>query len=119
MRRRTKNNAVAAKLIAYLMESRRLTQIEIANILEVDKSFVSRVKAGQRDLSTYQLRQLADSQGLPMGAMMLAALESSKSADPERRKIQELATELVQLTDKAMAAAKAEIEARNKEKRSA
>lgn len=73
MRHRTANNKVAAQLISYLVDERGLTRTEIAGALGVDKSFVSRVRAAGRDLSTQQLDQLARHVKLPLGAMLIAA----------------------------------------------
>ncbi|MFT3784567.1 MAG: helix-turn-helix transcriptional regulator [Tepidisphaeraceae bacterium] len=119
MRRRTRNNKVAADLMKYLIEKRGMTQNDIADVLGVDKSFVSRVAAAERDLSTHQLRTIADALDVPMGALLLDALGPTKTKDPEKQKILDLTADLMQLADKAVAALRAERAAKAASKRTA
>ncbi len=63
----------AATVIGYLIRERGLTASQIADVLGVHRSFVSRCKAGERELATGNLRALADHMGMSIGALLLAA----------------------------------------------
>ncbi len=105
--------------MSYLLDQRGLSQMEIASILEVDKSFVSRVASGERDLSTHQLRVLADALGVPLGALLLNASGPFRGKSEEGKRIGDLCAELMQLADNAVAALRAERAAKAAAKRTA
>lgn len=116
-RRTRSSNRVAADLMIYLVDTRGITQSEISEALGVDKSFVSRVRAAERDLSTDQLRRLADYVKLPLGAMLLAASKPKPTSAPvseERQKFLDLCDRLVQLADRALADMKTPVDASRK-----
>jgi transcriptional regulator with XRE-family HTH domain len=119
MRRKTRNNAVASKLIDYLIEKRSMSQTQIAEVLSVDKSFVSRVRTAERDLSTHQLRQLADHLGVPLGALLIQAMPRPAKMNPDLAEIASLCERLMHLADQASAEAKSKILSSRTSKQSA
>jgi transcriptional regulator with XRE-family HTH domain len=119
MRRRLPNRSVASKLVDYLVEKRGLSQNEIADVLEVDKSFVSRVRAQERDLSPEQMSAIADHMGVPMGAMLMDAVRTERVHSPEKQKILDMCESLMNKADQVIEAARAERAAKAAAKRPA
>lgn len=108
MRRRTRFNDISASLVEYLVTKRNLSQNDIADILKVDKSFISRVRSAEREFSPTQIAMIADKLGVPMGALLIdAAPPSKKSLSPEKQQIVELCDKLMRQTDGAIAALRA------------
>ena len=110
MKHRPSNaNQVSAELISYLVTSRGLSQNQIAEVLEVDKSFISRVRAGERDLSSRQMRRLADHLDVPLGAMLIDSTPPPKRPlTGDRKQIVDLCQQLMAKADQGVAAARAE-----------
>jgi transcriptional regulator with XRE-family HTH domain len=103
MRRHSRNNRIAAKLMKYLIEHRAMAQADIAAALEVDKSFVSRVVAGERDLSTDQLQRIAESIQVPLGALLIDALKPSTPPVGKSKEIADLCQSLMRDADALVA----------------
>jgi transcriptional regulator with XRE-family HTH domain len=88
--------------VQYLGETRDLNQSRIAEILGVDRSFISRVVAGERELSVAQIDVLAEYLNLELGAfLMLACPRSDKPLDPARARVLELCDQLIRAGDMA------------------
>lgn len=102
--RRTRLNKTSAVLVDYLVEDRGLTQDDIAAILRVDKSFISRVRSAQREFSPLQIEMIADALNVPMGALLMAAAPLEKNLPPERQQIVDLCAKLLAKTDAAVTA---------------
>lgn len=104
--RRSNANDISGDLVRYLVSKRGLTQGEIASILQVDKSFISRVHKAERDFSPNQLGRLADHLKVPLGALLIAARPPSKPRTPETKQIVELCERLMLQADKITEALK-------------
>lgn len=103
--RRSNANAVSAELVEYLVTRRGLSQNEIAEILEVDKSFVSRVRKAERDFSSAQMRRIADHLNVPLGAMLLDAQPAaSRPKNADTKHIADLCEKLMHQADAAIQA---------------
>lgn len=107
MMRRTRFNKTSSRVVDYLVEQRGLTQDEIARILRVDKSFVSRVRSAEREFSPDQIGTIADALGVPMGALLMAAVPLAKNLPPDRQKIVDMCVRLLGKTDAAITALRA------------
>lgn len=108
MRRRTRFNDISASLVDYLVTKRNLSQNDIADILKVDKSFISRVRGAEREFSPTQIAMIADKLGVPMGAMLIdSAPMKNASSSPEKQQIVDLCDKLMRQADEAVAALRA------------
>jgi transcriptional regulator with XRE-family HTH domain len=105
--RRSKLNDVSADLVDYLVTRRGLTQTEIAEMIEVDKSFVSRVRKAEREFSPNQMGRIADRLGIPMGAMLIEARPITNPQSEEVKQIAALCKKLMAQADAALAAHRA------------
>lgn len=112
--RRARFSKISSKLVEYLVERRGMTQVEVAGMLDVDKSFVSRVRAAERELSPTQMETIAERLGVPLGAMLIDAADSGKQPElsPERQAILDLCTKLMHECDEALEASRAELRQR-------
>ena len=109
MIRRTRLDKVSIDLITYLVDRRHLSQNQIADMIEVDKSFISRVRRGERELSPRQMQQIADCLGVPLGAMLIDSHPPiKKPISKEKRELLDLCDRLMRKADAAMAAIRAE-----------
>lgn len=81
MRRRRNYSKISSKLVEYLVDSRGLSQTDLATILGVDKSFISRVRSGERELSPTQMDMFAQHLNVPLGAMLIDAGDWKRVAD--------------------------------------
>jgi hypothetical protein len=100
--RRTKLNGLASSVVNYLIDRHRMTVTEIARICEVDKSFISRCKNGERELGESHLTRLADSLRVGPGALVMAAMPTPWNPDPELRGLQEKCNKLMHLVDQLL-----------------
>jgi transcriptional regulator with XRE-family HTH domain len=118
MLRRTRLHKVSADLITYLVERRHLTQSQIADMMGVDKSFVSRARRGERELSPNQIAEIADQLNVPMGAMLIDSHPPiKKSISKEKRELLDLCDRLMRRADAARAAIGAEQEHKPKRRK--
>ena len=99
MRRRTRFNDTSAKLVEYLVTKHGFTQNDIAAILNVDKSFVSCVRAAEREFSTTQMSRIAEKLGVPLGAMLIDASPTVTGLSPELQRIADLCEKLMRTID--------------------
>lgn len=106
-RRRSTLNNVSADVVEYLVTRRSLSQNEIAEMLRVDKSFISRVRNGEREFSPNQLSRIADALGIPLGAMLIDARPPSKPATGETKQLVDLCERLLRNADGMVAAMRA------------
>jgi transcriptional regulator with XRE-family HTH domain len=107
MRRNTKFFELSGQLVDYLVESNRMTQSDVAAALDVDKSFISRVRSRQREFSPTQMERLADHLGVPLGALLIEVVEPRKQLTPERKELVDLCKRVMQTADEARAQLKA------------
>lgn len=112
MSRRRKLTEMSKAVIEYFCSRVSMTQTEIAGLLEVDKSFISRVRNGERELSSFHLERLAEALGVDVGVMMIDASRPTKPLSPEYQKIMDLCEKLILKCDKISKAAKAEIQSK-------
>lgn len=106
-RRQSSFNDISAKLVEYLIVRRSLTQNEIAEIIETDKSFVSRVRSSEREFSPGQMDRIAERLGVPMGVMLLDALRPKTPPTGEKKKILDLCERLMRQADEVTASTRA------------
>jgi transcriptional regulator with XRE-family HTH domain len=99
MLRRTRLNKVSADLIEYLVVRKHFSQNKIAEMIGVDKSFVSRARRGERELSVTQMSNIADQLGVPLGAMLIDAMPPASKAPKENRPLIELCDRLMRQID--------------------
>jgi transcriptional regulator with XRE-family HTH domain len=103
MARRGTFSAISSKLVNYLTGRGMLTQTQIADAIDVDKSFVSRVAAQQREFSPTQMQRLADHLNVPLGVLLLDSNPPTKPATGERKEIMDLCKRLINQCDLATA----------------
>src|SRR5947208_13086113 len=103
MRHRSRSNLVSADVIDYLARRRQMSQNEIADLLGVDKSFISRARRAERELSVTQLQTIADRLGVPLGAMLIDSQPPASTAPKENRAIIRLCDRLMRQADEAIA----------------
>lgn len=77
-----------------------MTQQEIADLLEVDKSFISRVRNGERELSSFHLERLAEQLGVDVGVMLIDASRPTKPVSPEIQNIMDLCEKAILTADR-------------------
>jgi transcriptional regulator with XRE-family HTH domain len=106
MARRTSFSAISSKLVHYLAEKGLLNQSQIAEVLDVDKSFISRVASREREFSPTQMQQLADHLNLPLGVLLLDSNRPTKPATGKRKEILDLCERLIHQCDAATAEAR-------------
>jgi transcriptional regulator with XRE-family HTH domain len=103
MRRRSKLTDLSKQVIDYFCSKIELTQSQIADLLEVDKSFISRVRNGERELSSFHLERLAGALGVDVGVMLIGAAKSSnKKLRPELQEIADLCEKAILTADRAI-----------------
>ncbi len=102
MARKGSFSAISSKLVHYLADRGMLTQSQVADVLNVDKSFVSRVASRQREFSPTQMQELADHLKLPLGVLMLDSNRPAAPATGERKKIMDLCERLIKQCDAAI-----------------
>ena len=110
MRRRSLTQQ-AARVTNYLIETHGMTVTQIAAVLGVHKSFVSRCKNAEREFGPGQIEKLADHLNMPPGAMLLAmSPEKPAHADPRINEARRLCREVITSCDRIVEAAKSERE---------
>lgn len=97
MARKSTLNELSGRVIDYLIDRRGLTQIQIAEALGVDKSFVSRVRGRTRDLSPGHLERLAELLGVDLGVMLIDVSRPRRPVSPERQEIFDLSARLINM----------------------
>ena len=108
MRRRSLTQQ-AARVTNYLIETHGMTATQIAAVLGVHKSFVSRCKNAEREFGPGQIEKLADHLNMPPGAMLLAMLpEKPPHADPRINEARRLCREVILMCDRFTEAVKEE-----------
>jgi transcriptional regulator with XRE-family HTH domain len=98
--RRGVSSRLSNLLVDWLVRERGMSQEEVAEMLEVSAGFVSRVRSGERRLTVDHLETMSQGVGLPLGAMLLAAMPEPTDK-PEVRAIRELVVRLLENGDKA------------------
>lgn len=101
--RRKVSSDVSAAVIAYLLREKRMTQEELADVLEVSPAFISRVRTGERSLTIDHLTALEAITGVPMGALLLAAVPLPAPTQ-KMKKLHDLAREAIAQADQVTAA---------------
>lgn len=92
--RRTNLSNLSAEVVNHVIERYGLSQSQIAGILGVDRSYISRACKAERELSVSQLAQLADYLGIEFGILLLNASPPRKPhSDPKVEKILDLCEE--------------------------
>lgn len=102
MRRRSKLTALSKTVIDYFCSTIEMSQSQIADLLKVDKSFISRVRNGERELSSFHLERLAGAIGVDVGVMLIGATKSDKPLKPELQKIADLCEQAILTADRAL-----------------
>ncbi len=109
MRRRSKLTDLSKRVIEYFCSKMDLTQSQIAELLEVDKSFISRVRNGERELSSFHLERLAVALGVDVGVMLIGAVKSTnKKLRPNLQEIADLCEKAILTADRAIKDMKSE-----------
>ena len=107
--RRTSLTRSASQLVRYLVEEKGLTVSEIARLCDVDKSFISRCKNGEREFGTGHIERIADAVGVLPGALMIAATRPDKPhPDPEVRQLQDACVKAMRQFDQFVVAMRQE-----------
>jgi transcriptional regulator with XRE-family HTH domain len=98
---RTVSSTLSADVIQYL-RAQGHTQAHIARMLGLTEGFISLVKSRDRSLTLDHLELLTESLGVPLGAFLLAVTAGhTKTLDTQRKKLVELAAEIMQKADAA------------------
>ena len=100
--RRTNFNKLSSRLIRHAVEDRGMTMTAIADVLGVDKSFISRVASEQRELSGNHMHRLAEHFGMSMGAFLLSVDPPRKPRSDEERKVFGLIHSMMESCDAAL-----------------
>lgn len=74
-----------------------MSQKDLAEALDVDPSYVSRLESGEREPSISLLRKLADALSVPSGLLLAVALWSDMPSG-QQEKYRKLVSELVNLS---------------------
>jgi transcriptional regulator with XRE-family HTH domain len=75
--RRHESAATSAAVIEYILKERKLSQEQLAEILEVSASFISQVRAGQRSFTLDHLQTIEQRLDMPLGALLLATMKKA------------------------------------------
>lgn len=86
-------------VIAYVLREKQLTQEQLADALEVSPAFVSRVRTGERSLTIDHLTALEGITGVPLGALLLAAVPL-REPKGKMKKLHEMAREAIAQADR-------------------
>lgn len=103
--RRKVSSALSADLVNYLASHHEVSQERLASILEVDPSFISRVRSGERSLTVDHLSLIETELSIPLGALLLAARPLPVVAK-KNAKLRALAEQAIHDLDKAARAAR-------------
>ena len=98
--RRKISSDVSVVLVEYVLRKARLTQEQLAEALEVSPAFISRVRARERSFSVDHLAAFESLLGVPLGAILLAAVPIPKPR-PRTRKLHDLARLAIAQADSA------------------
>jgi transcriptional regulator with XRE-family HTH domain len=96
----------SAEVVEYILGERKLSQEELAEILEVSASFISRVRAGKRAFTLDHLQAIEERLGMPLGAVLLATMKKLPR-DRKLAKARELAVMALKSGDRAAKAIRA------------
>lgn len=92
--------ARSAAVIDYILAERQLSQEELAEILEVSASFISRVRAGKRAFTLDHLQAIEERLEMPLGAVLLATMRKTPR-NKKLAKARELAVMALKSGDRA------------------
>ncbi len=98
--RRKVSSDVSASLVEYVLKESRLTQDQLAEILEVSPAFISRVRGGERSFTIDHLAALESLMKVPLGAILLAAAPLP-AVSPATKKLHDLARHAITQADAA------------------
>ena len=98
--RRKVSSDVSAAVVTYVLREKRLTQEELAEAIEVSPAFISRVRTGERSLTVDHLKALEGITGVPLGALLLAAVPLPEPTG-KMKKLHEMAREAIAQADRA------------------
>jgi len=101
MRRAKSLTLLSKDVVDYLVDIKKLTQSDVAAVLDVDKSFISRVRSGEREFSPNQMARLAEHLGVPLGVMLIEITEPKKPVSVERRELLDLCARVMSIADAA------------------
>ena len=79
-----------------ILESRGMTLTEIAEFLEVSKSYISRVKAGTRAFTLQHLGHVSLKLEQPLPVLLMKVMIPEDSVKPEHRKLYNMVKRLVE-----------------------
>jgi transcriptional regulator with XRE-family HTH domain len=96
----------SVRLVEFVLAQKQINQEELAELLEVSPSFVSRLRAGERSLTLDHLDLIGRKLEIPVGAMLLAAIAPPKP-DARFEKARQLAIAAIEQGDRTRAAIKA------------
>lgn len=97
--RRKVSSEISAAVVTYVLREKRLTQEELADAIEVSPAFISRVRTGERSLTVDHLSALEAITGVPLGALLLAAVPLPKPT-AKVKKLHDLAREAIAQADR-------------------
>jgi transcriptional regulator with XRE-family HTH domain len=98
--------ATSAAVIEYILKETKLTQEQLAEIMEVSASFISRVRAGQRSFTLDHLQAIEQRLDMPLGALFLATMKKAPR-DSKLAKAREIAIAALKSGDRAAKAIRA------------
>jgi|GEM_PF-5332732 len=78
-----------------LLENRGMSQTDIADFLEVSKSFISRVKAGTRSFTLQHLAEIGEKFDQPL-PLLLFRLMDPETIKPENRKLYSMVKRMIE-----------------------
>ncbi|MEL7238617.1 MAG: helix-turn-helix transcriptional regulator [Planctomycetota bacterium] len=112
--RRSNLNRQTAEVLNWLIDKHGFTVSRLAEVMQVDRSFASRCKNGEREYSTKHVQRLADAINMPVGAMLMASCPPRRREDesPEKKEILDLAEDFIAKLDALDAKFKAQLAAK-------
>lgn len=81
-----------------ILEKRGLNLTQIAELLEVSKSFISRVKAGERSFTLQHIGHIGRKVDKDLPWLLFTTMIDPKSVKPENRKLYNMAKRLLEKT---------------------
>ncbi len=104
--RRSNFNKISSRIIRHLMDKHGMTMTAIAQVVGVDKSFISRCASAERELSSRQMAALADHFDMGLGAFLLSTRPPREPRSEQEREIFGLIRNMMNAADRAQAALK-------------
>jgi transcriptional regulator with XRE-family HTH domain len=107
--RRPVSSEVSTDVVEYVLRQGKFTQEQLADALEVSPAFISRVRSKERSFTVDHLVAIEKLVGIPLGALLLAAIPIAPPR-PETERLHKLLRAAMLQADKATAAIRRSIE---------